>query len=179
MAEEATAQAFQQVVDYARHQSAKGIDSLAALMERTGADWQRELEGMSEVQMDFAPGSEWPARQVVTHFVNVTVGINKQIADLTSGTLNTLEVDEGKIEEGSRENPPATVDEAQRRLDTLFVETVTLTRSLEGNEHLDRQFPHPMFGQLNITEWIAFQRVHSVDHMNQIGKNKADAGYPA
>jgi hypothetical protein len=179
MADEATAQAFQQVVDYARHQSAKGIGSLASLMERTGADWQRELEGMNEAQMDYAPGSEWSARQVVTHFVNVTAGINRQIADLTGGRLAALEVDEAKIEESSREAPPATVAEAQNRLDALFGEIVTQTRSLEGNEHLQKQFPHPMFGQLNITEWIAFQRVHSVDHMRQIDKNKADAGYPS
>jgi hypothetical protein len=178
MTQEQTADAFQQVVDYARHQSAKGIESLASLMERTGADWQREIEGMTEAQLDYAPGDEWTARQVVTHFVNVTAGINRQIADLTGGTLTTLEVDEDKIEEANREAAPATVDDARERLRSLFGEIVVLTRSLEGNEHLHEQFPHPMFGQLNITEWIAFQRVHSVDHMRQIGKNKADSGYP-
>lgn len=174
-----TPDAFQEVINYARHQSEKGIDSLAGLMERTGADWQRNLEGMTEPQADFAPGTEWPARQVVAHFLDVTAGINKQIAELTGGALTSLEVDEGQLAVAGESPPPQTVAEAQARLRALFTETVALTRSLEGNEHLGRQFPHPMFGQLNITEWIAFQRVHSMDHMNQIEKNKADAGYPS
>ena len=60
----------------------------------------------------------------------------------------------------------------------LFEDIVSLTRGLEGNRHLEERFPHPMFGQLNILEWIAFQRVHSVDHMRQIESNKTAAGYP-
>ena len=27
-------------------------------------------------------------------------------------------------------------------------------------------------------QWIAFQRLHGMDHMQQIEKNKADAAYP-
>ena len=170
---------IQQAINYCRHQSEKGLESLASLMERTGGDWQRTLEGMSEIQVDFAPGSEWPAKQVLTHFLDVTTGINQQITKLTDGTLTSLEVDEGELEAAGKTPAPRTVAEARDRLIAIFGEIVALTRSLEGNVHLAQQFPHPMFGQLNIMEWIAFQRLHSMDHMNQIEKNKADAGYPA
>lgn len=170
---------IEQAVNYCRHQSEKGLDSLAALMERTGSDWQRTLEGMREAQADFAPGSEWPAKQVVTHFLDVTNGINEQITKLTDGTLTSLEVDEGELEAAGKTPAPEAVAEMQDRLTATFREIVTLTRSLEGNTRLEQKFPHPAFGQLNITEWIAFQRLHSMDHMNQIEKNKADAGYPS
>jgi hypothetical protein len=70
------------------------------------------------------------------------------------------------------------VAELSHGIASIFDEIVKLTRSLEGNANLDKQFPHPAFGQLNITQWIAFQRLHGMDHMQQIDKNKADAGYP-
>ncbi len=168
-----------QAVNYCRHQAGKGTDSLAALMERTAADWQQTLEGMSEEQADFAPGREWSAKQVINHFLEVTAGVNKQVAKLTGGRLDSLEVDEEKLAAQGKAPPAATVPEMRDRLSAIFGEIVGLTRSLEDNEHLQEEFPHPMFGKLNILEWIAFQRLHSMDHMQQIAKNKADAGYPA
>ena len=40
----------QQALAYARHQAAKSLADLAALMERTGDDCARCLEGVSEAQ---------------------------------------------------------------------------------------------------------------------------------
>ena len=52
-------------------------------------------------------------------------------------------------------------------------------RRSEASSKLERAFPHPMFGPLNLKEWIAFHRIHAMDHIQQIDKIKADAGYPA
>jgi hypothetical protein len=147
-------------------------------MERTGADWQRTLEGVTEGQAAFAPGREWPAKQVVNHFLEVTTGVNKQVAKLTGGALPSGPLDEESLAAQGKAAPAETVPEMRDRLFATFGEIGTLTRSLDGNQHLQEEFPHPMFGQLNILEWIAFQRLHSMDHMQQIEKNKADAGYP-
>jgi hypothetical protein len=167
----------EQAVGYCRHQAGKGIDSLAALMERTAADWQRCLDGMRDEQAHFAPGSEWPARQVVNHFLDVTAGVNKQIREFTGGKLPESTEEEELATSGGHAEM-STVPEMRKALDGIFADIVSLTRSLEGNPNLGKQFPHPMFGQLNILEWIAFQRIHSQDHIQQIDKNKADAGYP-
>ncbi len=35
-----------------------------------------------------------------------------------------------------------------------------------------------MFGPLNGKEWIAFQRLHAMDHVQQMEKVKAHPGYP-
>jgi hypothetical protein len=70
------------------------------------------------------------------------------------------------------------VPELSAQTVAIFGEIAGLTRSLEGNAHLGKQFPHPAFGQLDVLQWIAFQRLHGMDHMGQIEKNKADAGYP-
>jgi hypothetical protein len=168
----------EQAVGYCRYQAGKGVDSLVALMQRTGVDWQRCIEGMSEEQAGYAPAGEWSAKDVVNHFLEVTRGANKQIIRLTrSGELPSA-VDEESLAKQGGPFECKSVPEMTTWLAEMFDDVIELTRSLEGNQHLEETFPHPLFGQLNILEWIAFQRIHSQDHIQQIEKNKADAGYP-
>ncbi len=162
---------------YCSHQGSKGIDSLATLMERTKADWERCLEGMTEEQASFAPGEEWSARKVVTHFLEVTDGVNGEIKNLTAGEV-PASTDEADLARAGRTPDCETTDKMRESVADVFDEIAKLTRALESNAYLERQFPHPAFGKLNILEWIAFQRLHGMDHMGQIDQNKADAGYP-
>ena len=167
---------IQSAVDYCTHQASKGIDSLVALMERTGEDWRRCLDGVSEAQAEFSPApGEWTSKEVVTHLLLAAASVNDQIRKLTSGE------DVGRLASAAPDERPAettSVAELSAETVTIFDEIARLTRALEGNAYLERQFPHPAFGQLNIMQWIAFQRLHGMDHMQQIDKNKADAGYP-
>jgi hypothetical protein len=167
---------IKQAVGYCTHQASKGIDSLIALMERTREDWKRCLEGVSDTQAEFSPAEgEWSTKEVVTHFLMATGSVNDQIRTLTSGgELGPLATG------GPDEKPELTlaVSELSEKTTAIFDEIAELTRGLEGNPHLEKTFPHPAFGQLNILEWIAFQRMHGMDHMQQIDKNKADPGYP-
>ncbi|HEY5639615.1 MAG TPA: DinB family protein [Dehalococcoidia bacterium] len=167
---------IQSAVGYCTHQASKGIDSLVATMERTGEDWRRCLDGISEAQAEFSPApDEWTSKEVVTHFLLATSTVNDQIRKLTAGE------DVGQLASAAPDERPAetrSVAELSAETVAIFDEIAGLTRELRGNAHLERQFPHPAFGQLNILQWIAFQRLHGMDHMQQIEKNKADAGYP-
>jgi len=167
---------IKQAVGYCSHQASKGIDSLVALMQRTGDDWKRCLDGVSETQADFSPAKgEWTTKEVVTHFLTTTGGVNDQIRKLTRGE------DVGQLAPGGPDQRPTetpSVPELSAETVAIFDEIADLTRALEGNGNLGKQFPHPAFGQLDILQWIAFQRLHGMDHMQQIEKNKADAGYP-
>lgn len=167
---------IQKAVDYCTHQADKGLDSLVALMQRTAADWQRCLDGVSDTQAEFSPAkNEWTTKEVVAHFLQATDGVNRQVETLTHGK------DIGVLAPPGPDQRPATtasVAELSDGIAAIFDEIVKLTRSLEGNANLEKQFPHPAFGALNITQWIAFQRLHGMDHMQQIDKNKADTGYP-
>ena len=89
----------EQARGYCRHQASKGVESLASLMERTKGDWERCREGMTEEQASFAPGEEWPARTVVTHFLEVTDGVNGEIENLTAGEVpaSTADVDLARV----------------------------------------------------------------------------------
>jgi hypothetical protein len=167
---------IKQAVDYCSHQANKGVESLVALMQRTAADWQRTLDGVSDAQAEFSPApSEWTTKEVVTHFLNVTDGVNHQIEKLVHGKdIGVLAAD--VPDERPTETPSvAALSDSTAQ---VFDDIVRLMRSLEGNPNLGKQFPHPAFGQLDILQWIAFQRLHGMDHMQQIDKNKADAGYP-
>ncbi|HEU4759259.1 MAG TPA: hypothetical protein VFT91_04675, partial [Dehalococcoidia bacterium] len=69
---------IQQAIDYVRHQGAKSLEELQALMERTAASWERCLGGMTEEQAGFRPpatgnptaspaggeGPKWCAKEV-------------------------------------------------------------------------------------------------------------------
>lgn len=39
--------------------------------------------------------------------------------------------------------------------------------------------PHPFFGELHGRAWFIFQRVHDLDHVNQVNAIKETEGYPA
>lgn len=167
---------IKQAVGYCTHQANKGIDSLVALMERTGEDWKNCLDGVSETQADFSPAKgEWTTKEVVTHFLQTTDGVNNQIRQLTMGH------DVGQLAPAGPDQRPTetpTVSVLSAKTVAIFEEIAELTRALEGNANLGKQFPHPAFGSLDILQWIAFQRLHGMDHMQQIEKNKADAAYP-
>lgn len=167
---------IKKAVEYCAYQANKGIDSLAALMQRTGEDWKRCLDGVSETQAGFSPAKgEWTTKEVVTHFLTTTGGVNSQIRRITMGE------DVGQLAPaGPDERPSETPSVVVLSAETvaIFDEIAELTRALEGNANLGKQFPHPAFGQLDILQWIAFQRLHGMDHMQQIEKNKADGAYP-
>jgi hypothetical protein len=69
------------------------------------------------------------------------------------------------------------IEELRQALADLWRETAELVSSLpEGN--LERTWDHPAFGPLNFREWIAFQRIHAMDHIQQMEKIKAHPDYP-
>jgi hypothetical protein len=177
-----------QAISYMKHQAGKGLDSLAALMQRTAADWERCLEGMTDDQASYKPGArdpdaegggEWTAREVLAHFLATTSRVNEHVSEITAGDAETDPFrDRGALEERTaayRERPLADLRAETAR---VFQQTEDLVHSLEGNQNLDKQFNHPFFGQLTIPEWLAFQRIHSVDHIGQIDKIKAEDAYP-
>jgi hypothetical protein len=70
------------------------------------------------------------------------------------------------------------IAELGQSITVVLDESRRLLSSLEEGDKLAQTFPHPIFGPLNLKEWFAFQRVHSMDHIQQIEKIKADPAYP-
>jgi hypothetical protein len=163
----------QQALAYARHQAAKSLADLAALMERTGADCARCLEGVSEAQASFSHGEEWSMKEVVGHMLVASLSINREIANLVEGRPVSQPGRTGVTAGGDRP-----IEELRLALARLWRETGGLVASLPEDGNLERTWDHPWFGPLNFKEWIVFQRLHAMDHVQQMERLKEHPDYP-
>lgn len=181
MTTEADAQnPFIEVMSYMRHQASKGLPALGELMERTGKEWVTCLDGMSEEQANFGQEGEWSSKAVLGHILSVSRRINRQIEEIAAGK-NPGEpfTDPALTMAEQREYREMRIAELRANAVAMMQEAKAVADSLEeGAAYLETRFRHPMFGDMNVPEWLAFQRVHSLDHMQQIEKNKADPAYP-
>ena len=184
---------IQQITDYLRREGSRPLDELGVLLDAVAADWQRCLEAMTEAQACFHPpegpvpttpgsgeGQKWSAKEVIGHFMFSERSLNQRIAELAGLPAPLTQVPRVRaMGEQSAEDERQTIDEFRRRLDSFFDDTRALLSSLESLGVPNGSFPHPVFGPLTVTEWIAFHRLHSIDHIRQIDAVKSAPGYPA
>lgn len=164
----------QQALSYARHQATKSLIDLAALMDRTGADCARCLEGVTDAQAEFRIPGEWSIKETLGHLLQASSDVNRAIAALAKG--EPTRPAGGAIGVSSGGDRP--FEELRRDLAGLWQETARLVSSLPEDGDLASTRAHPWFGELNFKEWIAFQRVHAMDHIQQVEKIKAHSQYP-
>ena len=163
----------QQALAYARHQAAKSLADLAALMERTGAECAHCLESVTDTQASFSHGEEWSMKEVLGHMLGSSAAINHEIAGLAAGRESRPPGRPGVTAGGDRP-----IEELQRALAGLWLETGRLVASLAEDGNLERTWDHPWFGPLNFKEWIAFQRLHAMDHVQQMERLREHPDYP-
>ncbi|MCH7836171.1 MAG: DinB family protein [Chloroflexi bacterium] len=163
----------EQALAYMRHQAAKSMGDLAVLMERTAAECARCLEGLSEEQSIFKYDEEWCIKEVLGHMLESGKGVNREIANLVEDNAPSREARMGLVSEAGRP-----IEELRQALADLWSVTGRLVASLPEGGKLDRTWQHPFFGPLNFKEWIAFQRLHAMDHVQQMEKVKAHPDYP-
>jgi hypothetical protein len=183
---QATDERMQKALDYMRHQGAKSLADLGALMERTAVDWSHCLDPMSDLQGSFKPSvptgppgeDEWCAKQVLGHVLASQRGLNVTIAQM-AGVEAPREAEQIRtMGVQSAEEEARSLTELRPRIAEVCDESRRLVTSLEEDEKLEQKFPHPVFGPLNLKEWFAFHRVHAMDHIQQIDAIKADSAYP-
>ena len=125
-------------------------------------------------------GQKWSAKEVIGHFMFSERSLNQRIAELAGLPAPLTQVPRVRaMGEQSAEDERQTIDELRRRLVSFFHDTRALLSSLESRGVPNGSFPHPVFGPLTVTEWIAFHRLHSIDHIRQIDAVKSAPAYPA
>ena len=100
-------------------------------------------------------------------------GVNREIANLVEENPAGKQARMGVV---SGAGQP--IEKLRAALAELWEETGRLVASLPEGGNLDSTWEHPFFGQLNFKEWIAFQRLHAMDHVQQMQKVKAHPDYP-
>ena len=149
---------IQKALEYMRYQGAKSFEDLTALIRRTGSTWSSALVDMSEHQAEFRPGEEWCAKEVLGHLIGANRGINQQIADM-AGAQSPKPAQRVKgMGEIPEEYERMDISRLRTEVADVFGEIEELMSSLAGNKKLDQQFPHPLFGPLNLKEWFVFHR---------------------
>jgi hypothetical protein len=169
----------QQSLAYMRHQGAKAFPEIDAMLERTVDDWRRCLEGMTDVQASFKPAGEWCAKEALGHSIISNCSINQDVAEL--GGIESPAEKAAEVRAMGMQSPQHEAMAINDLCDMMvgaLEETRMLAIALQKSESLEKSFPHPLFGSLNLKEWLAFQRIHSLDHIQQIDKIKAEPAYP-
>jgi len=168
----------QQALSYVRHQAAKSMDDLAALMERTAVDCDRSVDGVSDRQGAFVYDQEWSIKEVLGHLLLSLSAVNEDLAGVAEGGESHAFYGEGPFGKSPTSGGDRSILELRKALADSWSETIGLARSLSEQAGRKPVPEHPVFGPLNVKEWIVFQRLHALDHVQQIERVRAAGGYP-
>ncbi len=183
---------LERATKYLHRQGAKSFEELEALMGQSGADWDACLREVSEEQAAFQPepaehvrtpvsgeGPKWCVKEVVGHYLVTERSLNDTVAGF-AGVTPPPDPGPTVSEMGaqSTEYEALPLDVLREKLSEFFEETVRLIGALRSSESLGTTFPHPVFGPLNMKEWLVFHRLHAGDHIQQVERIKTDEGYP-
>jgi len=184
---------MQRAAQFLHRQGEKGFDDLVALIRKTEQDWAQCLDGLSEAQACHQPapaaahipgpasgeGPRWCAKEAAGHWLLAERSLNNTIAGFAGvdpPPNSPPPVRSMGVQSPEYESLP--LKTLREKITEFFQETIDLIHRLEKSANLHASFPHPVFGQLNLKEWIAFHRLHALDHIQQIERIKADPGYP-
>lgn len=133
-----------------------------------------ELYGVNEAQAEFTPSqSEWTIAEVVHHVVLSTERVALIIEELVNGN----EPDTSGVEPPKM---PAVSGIGRLKKSVLdgAIRWSAMTQRLPSNPNYKFMACHSFFGDLHAGAWYLFQRVHDLDHVNQIASLKGHLHYP-
>jgi DinB superfamily len=167
---------------YLLEQAEQPLPALRPRLETARQELRAALNGVSEAQAQFTPGSgegedAWGIAEVLRHIASIEpimadrvrlLGQGESVDSLTqthSGYLKAVETRE--------------LSGLVKLLDQSYAQLLSAIDTLAGHERLDTQAPHRRFGPLNCRGWVALHTVHLQDHTRQITRLKQAEGYPA
>lgn len=132
------------------------------------------VDGVSQEQADFTfDPEEWSIAEVVHHVLTSSARVASTIEAIANGNEPPP-----RVIDPPREAATLSIAELRERLTKDALAWCALTERLPASPDLHVTAPHPIFGQLHAGGLYLFQRVHDLDHVGQISKNKNAPGYP-
>lgn len=132
------------------------------------------LDGVSDDQAAFKiDENEWSILEVLTHVLTSSANVAKLVEALANGQPRPAD-----DIEPPREGTDRTITEMRDLLLKDSVAWGALTDRLPEPPSFEVEARHPFFRQLHSRAWYLFQRVHDLDHAQQIAKNKQAVAYP-
>jgi len=162
-------EARQTVISYLAHQGTKEASAIVEVVERERRRLVDVLAEVSQEQAEFvaSPG-QWSIRDVAEHVAGAERGVVEIIARLAGVASPPA-------------GPPAAglpLTELREHLTAVRAQLLGLVGGLPRDANLDAKHDHLFFGPLNWKEWLAFQRVHDGDHIEQIEAIRTSPAYP-
>lgn len=144
--------------------------TIPQLVEKLRRDSQAVREAVEGVPADrFAERpspDDWSARDVLDHLIDTSERSAVLIGAVLDG-LGVLTVPRDETA-GEARAAMATGEDAWAAFTAVRERLYTRLLRASGDEHLDVEMAHPVFGGLNWREWTLFLRVHDLDHARQI-----------
>jgi len=133
-----------------------------------------EVDNITQTQADFAYDSEeWTISEVSHHVVLSTERVAKVVEALSKG-----ENPDVSGVEPSRIGTDSGIETLRDKILRGAVRWSSMTENLPDNPDLSFTAKHDFFGELDARAWYLFQRVHDLDHLNQIKSVKEQKDYP-
>jgi hypothetical protein len=162
-------EARETVISYLAHQGRKDVPAIAEVIERERDRMLDVLADVSPGQAIFTPSAgQWSIRDIVEHVVAAERGVVEIIARLAGVDAPTS-------------GPPAagrSLPELREHLAAVRAQLLTVAKEIPSDAALEAKHEHFFFGPLNWKEWLAFQRVHDGDHLQQIEAIRGSPSYP-
>jgi len=133
------------------------------------------LAKVTDQQAAWAPSDDdWSIKEVALHILNSSRSVRRIVQALSAGET----ADSSGIEP-PRKTTDAPVAELIDELRDDGIEWAVAISALPQTPPLEPTANHSMFGDLHARAWHLFQRVHDLDHMNQIEAVKQAERYPS
>ena len=170
------------LVSYLKPQEKKKPEVIRGLVQGGHDSLLNVLDGMTEEQAKFKPSADiWSALEVLDHVVTGKHEVFRLCTGLANGeTYDGVGPDEERatIQDGITRVHFDSLAEARAATESEHAEQLTFIANLSPETNVETRYSHFIFGALNCREWAVFQRVHDLDHGNQIEQVKAAPGYP-
>jgi len=154
--------------------SQESATDLGSRLSNVQVKFTSELDGLSEEQSRFKPSSdEWSVREVSLHVSRWMRANSEAVTEMASGQ-SAADVEEV----GSMDDDPGEWNLVEEQVASSFSIAEQSSQSLGGEPNLELTAPHPFFGELNCTQWFAFNLMHLNVHIAQIKRIKDHADYP-
>ncbi|WP_057912345.1 DinB family protein [Peribacillus muralis] len=144
------------------------------------------VNGLSDEQLNANPEKgRWSIIQVLDHLYLMERAITKSIADKLKSDERVQAVDKPieltvnrdvKVEAPSYVVPSdsfQTLDEVKDKLAESRSAFVQLVHNADENDLEQKSFPHPLFKDLSLKQWIPFVGFHEKRHLLQIEELKS------
>ncbi|MFP5261359.1 MAG: DinB family protein [Blastocatellia bacterium] len=159
------------------------------------------VSGLSEAQLDYKPeGSRWSIADILHHLALTDEANAKLISRMLKqaqalslpldpkpheSALNSLDGYADALRNTKAQAPEFVEPQSHLPVEESLARLkASRKKLLESVEHLSQydlsqlSYPHPLLGNLNLYQWILISGGHERRHTGQIGRIKAEAGFP-